>query len=357
MTLLKQRKLTLGIFLKSFLYISLCSIAIAVIFVLVTSKTFTIKIFFEYFIIAQCIGLSIGIPTTWAFNFFKPVRPAMQFALLATCVFTGSLLGSYIASNLIHHKFTVVPGQIPPQMFIVAVILGFIISFGFVFYDNYTSLKLSAKDEKLKRLSLEKEKLNADLKLLQAQVEPHFLFNTLSNILSLIDYDTKKGKQMLENLTQYLRSSLIQSRKPSNRIADEINMIKTYLDIFKIRMGKRLSFSFDFPDNILDIQIPPMIIQPLVENALKHGLEPKIDGGEILIKAFKDKNILTIEVVDTGMGIQEKSAKGVGTGNIKKRLKALFGDTASLCFEDISPMGLKAIVEIPYEKNHSHHSR
>ena len=161
---------------------------------------------------------------------------------------------------------------------------------------------------------------------------------------------------MLENLTQYLRTSLIQSRKPNNRLADEIKLILTYLDIYKIRMGDRLSFKIDIPDNMMKIQIPPMIIQPLVENAIKHGIEPKIDGGKILVKAFIKKQALTIEVMDTGMGIQEKSASGVGTGNLKKRLEALYGRKASLSFEDIDPTGLKAIVEIPNAENHSHHS-
>ncbi|MCD4721650.1 MAG: histidine kinase [Desulfobacula sp.] len=353
MLLFKYHKLTLG----DILNISLCSLIIAMVFMLVTSEAFTFKIYFEYFLIAQCIGLCIGVPSIFISNYFRPVKPFYQFVLLTTCVLAGAISGSYIASPLTHHKFISFKGQIPSQMIIIAVILGFVISFGFVIYENYIAFKLSAKDEKLKRLSLEKEKLNADLKLLQAQVEPHFLFNTLSNILSLIDSDTKKGKKMLENLTQYLRTSLIQSRKPYNRLADEIYMIKTYLDIFKIRMGNRLSYGIDIPHDILKIQIPPMIIQPLVENAIKHGLEPKIDGGKIFLKAFVKKNVLTIEVADTGMGIQEKSASGVGTGNIKKRLKALYGENASLYFEDIRPMGLKAIVEIPYGKNNSHHSR
>ncbi|MCK5348504.1 MAG: histidine kinase [Desulfobacula sp.] len=357
MILFEYGKLTWEHILKDILYISLCSFVIAIVFVLVTSQAFTFKIYFEYLLIAQCIGLCIGIPNIIAFHVLKPTKPFSQFALLTVCVMSGALLGSYFASHLIHHKFSSFKGQIPPQMFIIAVILGFMISFGFVIYEKYTAFKLSATNEKLKRLNLEKEKLNADLKLLQAQVEPHFLFNTLSNILSLIDHEPKRGKKMLENLTQYLRTSLIQSRKPSNRLADEINMIKTYLDIFKIRMGDRLSYKIDIPHDILNIQIPPMIIQPLVENAVTHGLEPKIDGGRVMIKAFQKINRLTIEVADTGMGIQEKSASGVGTGNIKKRLKALYGDTASLCFEDMNPMGLKAIVEIPHEKNHSHHSR
>ncbi|MBU2455585.1 MAG: histidine kinase, partial [Proteobacteria bacterium] len=343
--------------LKDILYISICSLAIAVVFMLLTSKNFSLKIYIEYLLISQCIGLSIGLPNLFAFHFLKPQKPFLQLILLTVCVVGGAILGSYFASHLVHHKFVALKGQIPPQMIIIAIILGFIISFGFVIYEKYSAFKLSANNEKLKRLSIEKEKLNTELKLLQAQVEPHFLFNTLSNILSLMDSDSKTGKQMLENLTQYLRTSLIQSRKPYNRLADEINMIKTYLDIFKIRMGDRLSYHIDIPDTLLDMQLAPMIIQPLVENAIKHGLEPKIEGGEIHLKAFLKHNVFTIEVADTGMGIQEKSASGVGTGNIKKRLKALYGDAASLCFEDMSPIGLKAIVEIPYATDHSHHSR
>ena len=357
MILFKYQKLTLKHILKHLLYISLCSFIIALIFMLVTTSKFTFKIYLEYLLISHCIGISIGIPNTIVFSLLKPARPFSQFALVTICVVAGAISGSYIASHLIHHKFADFKGQVPSQMIIIAVILGFVISFGFVIYEKYMAFKLSAKDEKLKRLSLEKEKLNADLKLLQAQVEPHFLFNTLSNILSLIDSDSKKGKKMLENLTQYLRISLIQSRKSHNTLANEIYMIKTFLDIFKIRMENRLSYKIDIPDDILEIQIPPMIIQPLVENAIKHGLEPKIDGGKIIITAFVRKKILTLEVADTGMGIQEKSVSGVGTGNIKKRLKALYGDNASLYFEELSPMGLKTIVEIPYEKNHSHHSR
>ncbi|MBC8440026.1 MAG: histidine kinase [Deltaproteobacteria bacterium] len=353
----EYRKFTLGQFLRDIVYISLCSVLIALIFMLLTSEAFTFTAYIEYLLIAQCIGLSIGIPCSTLFHLLKPEKPFFQMALLTVCVVGGAILGSYIAGPLVHHKFSGLEGQISPQMIFIGVILGFIISFGFIAREQYLAFKLSANEEKLKRVSLEKEKMNADLKLLQAQVEPHFLFNTLSNILSLMDHEPQTGKKMLENLTQYLRTSLIQSRKPNNRLADEIYMIKTYLDIFKIRMGDRLSYRIDIPDQLLNFQIPPMILQPLVENAIKHGLEPKMDGGEIYITAFLEKEILTIEITDSGMGIQEKSATGVGTGNIKKRLKALYGAGAALHFEDITPYGLKATVEIPYASHHSHHRR
>lgn len=351
----EYKKLTLGHILRDILYTSLCSLVIALVLILTTSVEVTLKTYGEYFLIAQLIGLSIAIPCSLAFHFFKPVKGSSQILLVTVCVLCGALFGSFLATRLGLHKFSSVPGRVPMEMLIVASIIGFVISFGFILYEKYTSFKLAANEENLKRILLEKEKLNADLKLLQAQVEPHFLFNTLSNILSLLEHDPETGKLMLENLTQYLRTSLIQSRKPANRLADEIGMIRTYLDIYKIRMGKRLSYELDIPEDALNLEIPPMILQPLVENAIKHGLEPKIEGGGIRISACRKEGMLTLEVSDTGMGITEKSEAGVGTGNIRKRLASLFGGRAGLNFEDLAPSGLKAIVEIPCEADHSPH--
>jgi signal transduction histidine kinase len=350
MAIYKYKKLTARHVLKDILIICLCSAVIALVFMLVTSAEMTLKIYFQYYLISQCIGLCIGLPTTFAFYILNPSKASSRIILMTACVLFGSFLGSFLASRFfIYDKFSAYQGQVPPKILLVAIILGFIISFGFIIYEKYVSFKLSANEEKLKRILIEKEKLNADLKLLQAQVEPHFLFNTLSNILSLLEHEPETGRQMLENLTQYLRTSLIQSRRPVNRLADEIDMIQTYLDIYKIRMGKRLSYTLDIPENVRNLEIPPMILQPLVENALKHGLEPKIEGGEIRIRACRKKDMLTLEISDTGMGIKEKSEAGVGTGNIRKRLASLFGGRASLSFEDMTPSGLKAIVEMPCE--------
>ncbi len=346
MLLLKNQKLTIKSIITDAVFTVSGSTTIAVVFFLLTAPTYSMKGFGLYFTIAQCIGFSIGTINTVFFAILKPKTPAKQIFLLTICVITGAALGSFLGLGVTGHRYISLSTMIS-----VAIILGFIISFIYIILQNYTLAKLLAKDEKLKRFSLEKEKLKSDLKLLQAQVEPHFLFNTLSNILSLLDRDTAKGKQMLENLTQYLRTSLLQSRKKQNSLKDEISMIQTYLDIYKIRMKERLSYHIEIPDDLLNIQIPPMILQPLVENAIKHGLEPKIEGGKILISAFADKNKLFIEVADTGMGIQAKSAPGVGTGNIKQRLATLYNNNASLNFEDINPSGLKAIVEIPHGRN------
>ncbi len=349
MILLKYKKLTIKRLLKDYLYVCIASVVIAVLFILVSQAPFTWKIFFEYVKIAQCIGISISFCSDVMFHILKPRKPVTQIALLTTCVVTGAFVGSFAASFVAESKSFITRGQVSVEMLIVGVVLGFVIAYGLVVYDNYQSARVAAKDERLKRLSLEKEKLNAELKLLQAQVEPHFLFNTLSNILSLLDSDVKKGCLMLENLTQYLRSALVQSRKPYNTVKDEIRMVRVYLDIFKIRMGMRLTYSINIPEEMLDIRIPPMILQPLVENAVKHGIEPKIDGGHIDVSADFGNRCIRMSVSDTGTGIQENAGMGVGTGNVKDRLNSLYADEARLYFEDVNPAGLKAVVEIPYE--------
>ena len=338
--------------MQDIIAISMCSVVIALVFMLVTSKTHNINIYLKYLAISQSIGLCIGVPCCLLFPLLKPEKAAFQLALLCSCVVGGSILGNYISGPFLETKFSGIHGEVSSRMILTGIILGFIVSFGFIARERFNFIKLTANAEKLKRLSIEKEKINSDLKLLQAQVEPHFLFNTLSNILSLLDHDVPTGKKMLENLTAYLRTSLRQSRKRENLIEQEIRMIRSYLDIFKIRMGKRLSYSIDFPEEMLKLPIPPMMLQPLVENAVKHGIEPKIEGGHIRVSGALKQDRLVIEVSDTGMGIQENAATGVGTGNIKKRLKAMFGDHAFLNFEDLEPSGFKAFMEIPHVPGH-----
>ena len=348
----EYQKITWRHLLSEIIVISSCSAVVALIFMLITAKTCAISVYLKYLIISQSMGLCIGLPCCLLFLLLKPDRAVYQIMLLTGCIVGGSILGSFISGPFLSNKLSVMGITVSASTILTGIILGFIISFGFIARGRFHSINQAMSEEKLARISLEKEKLNADLKLLQAQVEPHFLFNTLSNILSLLDHDMDAGKQMLENLTAYLRTSLVQSRKEKNMVGQEMEMIKRYLDIFKIRMGDRLSYTIDFPDDTLGFSIPAMMIQPLVENAVKHGLEPKIDGGHIRLQGALKKDRLIIEVSDTGIGIQETSAAKVGTGNIKKRLKAIYGDDAVLRFEDMFPSGLKAIMEIPYEPDH-----
>lgn len=209
--------------------------------------------------------------------------------------------------------------------------------------------------QQIQKLTYERQILESNLRSLQAQIEPHFLFNTLSTILSLIDKDPAKGKTMLQSFTRYLRATLDHTRADCATLEDELKIISSYLEIFKVRMGDRLSYCIDVPAELQYIRFPPMLLQPLVENAVQHGLEPAIEGGSVCVTAHTVANdlrfILRIIVADTGLGINEDCGDGVGLTNIQKRLQILYGGSASLSLEPNSPRGLRAVIEVPYEKN------
>jgi len=204
------------------------------------------------------------------------------------------------------------------------------------------------QEEKGKRISNEKMVIESHLKLLQAQIEPHFLFNTLTSIVSLDDTDPQSAETMEMNFIQYLKATLVKTRASVTTIEHEIEVIRAYLDIFKIRMGNRLNYKIDISDEIRAIPFPSMLIQPIVENAIKHGIEPKIEGGEITIKAAKEGGLLHWEISDTGMGISEEAGLGIGLSNIIERIESLYGNEGKIIMEENKPSGLRVTIEVPY---------
>jgi sensor histidine kinase YesM len=233
----------------------------------------------------------------------------------------------------------------------VGVLFGSIITYFFSSREQIAESQAQIQEEKIKRLTSEKKVAEAHLKLLQAQIEPHFLFNTLSNVLSLLDTDPKKGKSMLVDFVQYLRASLSKIREDKATLGQEMEMIRAYLSIFKVRMGDRLKYKIDLPKNLEAISFPPMLIQPLVENAIKHGLEPKIDGGEIRIGGEEKNGFLRLEVIDTGLGFTENRDPGLGLSSIRERLESIYGNRGRLILEENQPHGLKATIEVPHGKS------
>jgi sensor histidine kinase YesM len=162
---------------------------------------------------------------------------------------------------------------------------------------------------------------------------------------------------MLDDLIRYLRASLSRTREKATTLAQEMELVRAYMNIYKVRMGDRLRYRIEIPDQLKDRPFPPMLIQPLVENAIRHGLEPKIDGGEISILAQEKEDILRLAVSDTGVGFDEKSVSGIGLSNIRERLQTLFEGRGRLVLEENAPSGLKAILEVPNEKNQGPHRR
>lgn len=198
--------------------------------------------------------------------------------------------------------------------------------------------------------SLKRQLAETRLKMLQAQVEPHFLFNTLASVEYLIETDPPRAAKMQKNLIQYLRAALPQMREGSTTLGKEVALCRSYLEIFKMRMEDRLQFAINVPQGLGSAQFPPMILQPLVENAIKHGLEPKADGGSLTLSADVSHGALRIVVADTGLGLGQscQGGTGVGLSSVRERLAALYGGNARLLVENNAPAGTIVLVELPY---------
>lgn len=344
----KYPKLSVKHVIKEFAAVAFFNLIIAFLLWTLMSEKDT---FLMFFVLSQCIGLSICSFGNILFNIFKPSTTLKQVLLLIICLMAGSMTGLVLFSVIFNAKH-----DFYFPVLIAGIIFGTVISYFFVVHEKYSQLKLEKKEEELKRISLEKENIQANLKYLQAQIEPHFLFNTLSNVLSLLDTDIEKGKKMLENLTLYLRTSLKHTRNDQNNLSQEIETIRSYLDINKIRMDDRLEFNIELPKHLQNIPIPPMLIQPIVENAVKHGIEPKVSGGSINISISEKESVIEIKITDTGVGINSELSSQLGIDNVKKRIQALFGTKGYVIFEDNKPSGLIVVIGVPYEASDSHNS-
>ena len=204
---------------------------------------------------------------------------------------------------------------------------------------------------RLRAETIERQALQAQLRLLQAQIEPHMLFNTLANLQGLIALDPERANTMLDQLIQYLRATLGVSRAESTTLGEEFAAMEAYLGLMGVRMGERLRYRLALPPDLRGVRLPPMLLQPLVENAIVHGLEPKIDGGEIVLSAEARDGLLDLTVLDTGLGLGHSGAKGggVGVATTRERLRVLYGERASILLVPAQPQGTLARLTLPME--------
>jgi signal transduction histidine kinase len=194
----------------------------------------------------------------------------------------------------------------------------------------------------------EKERTVARLNLLHAQVEPHFLYNTLASAQYLTRSDPAQADQMLGHLIHYLRHSLPTTDDALSTLGDELERTRAYLEIMKLRMGPRLSLQIDVPDALRAISLPPMMLQTLVENAIKHGLEPKPGGGTVWILARHDEDRVSITIADDGRGFSDASGgTGIGLKNVRERLRLIYGSAASLSVVGNAPEGVASTITVP----------
>ncbi|MDP2004587.1 MAG: histidine kinase [Rubrivivax sp.] len=219
-------------------------------------------------------------------------------------------------------------------------------------------VKAAQATETAEAESLKRQVVEARMAAMQAQVEPHFLFNTLASIDHLIETDPARASQMQKNLIALLRASMPTMREAngdgSNGVRDlgrELAVIRPYLEILKVRMEERLSTDIQVPDGLLSAEFPPMMVQTLVENAIKHGLEPKAEGGSLKLKAEIVHGKLQVTVADTGLGFGKAATAGTGVGlaNIRERLQLLYGPRATLTVTENQPSGTVVTITVPYK--------
>ncbi|GAB6194774.1 sensor histidine kinase [Lysobacter xanthus] len=206
------------------------------------------------------------------------------------------------------------------------------------------------------RTATEKELTVARLNLLHAQVEPHFLYNTLASAQLLTRSDPPRAEEMLGHLIQYLRHSLPRTEDEQSTLGAELERALAYLEIMKVRMGARLDVQVDVPERLRATAMPPMMLQTLVENAVKHGLEPRTGGGTIWIRARRSEDHVAVTVADDGEGLSGKtSGTGIGLKNVRERLRLVYDGAASLAVVANFPAGVAATLSVPAEQEVAHH--
>ena len=305
--------------------------------------------FLQTLLYSQCIGLTICMCVVWSLYATRNRAAAVRGAGVVAALVLGAVGGNFIAASFIRFSGDPIDtkSHLLWQIIGISVLFGMIITYFFHSKEKLSATIQLAQEERIKRLFSEKLALEADLKRLQAQVEPHFLFNTLSNIVSLMESDPAKAKSMQLDLIRYLRTALGRSRDKVTTLGQEADLIQAYLDIFKIRMGERLHYTIDIPGSLKALPLAPMLLQPIVENALLHGLEPKIEGGTINIRAQKREGGVSIEISDNGNGMVDHHPSGVGLTNVKQRLAQLYGKQGRLVIRENRPCGVTVSVDLP----------
>jgi sensor histidine kinase YesM len=217
-------------------------------------------------------------------------------------------------------------------------------------------VKAAQATETAEAESLKRQVVEARMAAMQAQVEPHFLFNTLASIDHLIETDPPRASQMQKNLIALLRASMPTMREAGGGqgvrdLGRELAVIRPYLEILKVRMEERLTTEIDVPEGLQSAEFPPMMIQTLVENAIKHGLEPKAEGGHLRVKAEVLHGKLAVSVADTGLGFGKAATAGTGVGlaNVRERLQLLYGAKASVSVTENQPSGTVVTIVVPYK--------
>jgi signal transduction histidine kinase len=301
---------------------------------------------------SQVIGfLVVG----FAFVLLRALPRAPRPVLLAVAVCAGALIGrAILMRNAAGDYANDFPGGPPTYWTLVwffarhsIVYWGFLAA-AWYFTQRADERRHALHESRLRRRALDARLTQARIQVLQAQVEPHFLFNTLAHLGHLYRSNAELGRRMLDRLCDYLQSALPHMRGVgTSTLGSELALVTAYLDVQRIRMGDRLAVHIDVPERVRAHPFPPMMLASLVENAIKHGLDALPEGGAVRLAAAMSDGGLRVTVADSGRGFSANRGTGVGLANIRARLTAEFGPAGRMTLASQAPHGVRATIEIP----------
>jgi len=312
---------------------------------------FSFDSFWNNLVYSHCIGLSIGVFIDLGrFLFLKDwlSQSRRLVGIVPVGVVLGFFFGMYVGDLLLDghaFNFWLTSPQKAWGMLFVSLVAGTVLTNEFV-----TREVLAAEREKAE--AARRQASEAQLRLLETQLEPHMLFNTLANLRVLIAIDPGRAQTMLDHMIAYLRATLSASRTVPSRphtLEDEFARLKDYLELMAIRMGPRLQYTLDLPAALRLHPVPPLLLQPLVENSIQHGLEPKVAGGSIRVSASEQGDLLQLEVADTGMGLTTSDTQPAGFGlqQVRERLSTTFGALGAIKLGASAEEGTRVIITFP----------
>ncbi|WP_169734430.1 sensor histidine kinase [Deefgea rivuli] len=321
---------------------------IALLLTLIDERTTLI----DNLIISNCIGFCIwGSNTLLSWWLGDKLSWPWRMAIAAPpSLLAGFKLGSLFGASDVLAILLHTPEQ-AWRWVAIAVLVSSCASAFFIVLFHAQKYRAELEAERRVLAEVQQAETAAQLAMLQAQIEPHFLFNTLANLQSLIGSDPAMAQTMLNHLNDYLHASLKRTRQTTTTLAEEIDLVSALLAIQSVRLGDRLQYSLNVPEALRLATLPPLLLQPLVENALEHGIEPAIIGGRIDIDVEQDGEQLRICVSDTGLGLDVSSVteSGIGLANVRARLDKLYGSQAQLVLRPNTPSGVIAELIFPLE--------
>jgi hypothetical protein len=279
-----------------------------------------------------------------------PVQaPIGRHTLVLTAIALGALVGEAMNTFRVPLPSDVSTAAVLFAKSVRWMVIGALAYAFFVYQRQAEHASALAHENELHSVQLELQMTQARLQSLRAYIEPHFLFNTLANIRQLYRVEPDRGRAMLVNFIAYVRAALPRMQRDRTTLGQDVDLARAYLGVLHVRMGERLHVHFDVPEHLLGLPFPPLALSTLAENAVKHGVNPLPEGGAITISARLADGHLSVDVADTGAGLRASSGTGSGLANLRARLAALYGNSASLTLRSNDPRGIRAIILVPLE--------